>query len=127
QGAPGLQASNAPDQVLENKRALIVDDDLRNVFALRALLTSVGMQVVVAESGIEAVQQFEQRDDIDCVLMDIMMPYMDGYAATRKLRTLPRGSDVPIIALTAKAMADDRRQCLKAGASDYLSKPVNNH
>ena len=114
------------DAVFLNRHVLVVDDDLRNIFALRALLAGVGMTVHVAEDGLEALTVFGDVPSIDCVLMDLMMPGMDGLEATRRLRNLPNGSDVPIIALTAKAMREDRQACLDAGASDYMSKPVNN-
>jgi CheY-like chemotaxis protein len=114
------------DEVFVNRRVLVVDDDVRNIFALRALLGGAGMTVYVAENGHEALKVFNEVDDLDCIVMDLMMPGMDGLEATRQIRKLPRGADVPIIALTAKAMKEDRQACLDAGASDYLSKPVNN-
>lgn len=114
------------DGQLENKTALVVDDDLRNLFALRALLSSRGMQVLAAESGAEALELFATHTDIDVVVMDIMMPHMDGYACMRKLKALPRGQAVPIVALTAKEVATHRRQSLEAGACDIFTKPVDN-
>jgi two-component system chemotaxis sensor kinase CheA len=114
------------DAVFFSRRVLVVDDDLRNIFALRALLSGAGMTVHVAEDGNEALTVYKEVPAIDCILMDVMMPGMDGIEAIRRVRQLPGGSEVPIIALTAKAMREDRQACLDAGASDYMSKPVNN-
>jgi PAS domain S-box-containing protein len=128
-GAPRQQNTTPGrhrDTVFLNRRVLVVDDDLRNIFALRALLTGAGMTVHVAEDGNEALAVYNEVHGIDCVLMDLMMPGMDGLEATRRLRELPGGAEIPIIALTAKAMKEDRQACLDAGASDYMSKPVNN-
>jgi CheY-like chemotaxis protein len=99
---------------------------MRTVYALSALLRSKGAEVFVGETGSEALELLEQHPDVQCVLMDVMMPEMDGYTAMRKLRADPRFSELPVIALTAKAMKGERERCMEAGASDYLSKPVDN-
>lgn len=104
-------------------RVLLADDDNRNVFALMHLLESKGMKVLVAKDGYEAVKKFEENE-IDLILTDIMMPQLDGYEAIRQIRDSEKGKNTPIIALTAKAMSDDRDKCINAGANDYLMKPV---
>jgi CheY-like chemotaxis protein len=113
------------DDVLTDKKVLVVDDDMRNAFALTRVLKKMGMRVVLANDGQLALNKLDEQGDIDIVLMDIMMPVMDGYEAMRRIRSHPRYRDVPIIALTAKAMADERKKCIDAGASDYLSKPID--
>ncbi|MBJ6360177.1 response regulator [Paenibacillus sp. GCM10012307] len=113
------------ETIFENKSILIVDDDIRNVFALSSVLESYRMKITFAENGREALEQLEQHPEIDLILMDIMMPEMDGYEAMRQIRLLPQFDKLPIIAVTAKAMKDDRDKCMEAGASDYIAKPVN--
>ncbi|MBC7779205.1 MAG: response regulator [Proteobacteria bacterium] len=113
------------DGVLRNKKVLIVDDDIRNIFALASVLDGQGMQIVSAENGRDAIQLVQSDPAIDIVLMDIMMPEMDGMETMRQMRRLPRGKELPIIAVTAKAMKGDREKCIAAGAWDYLSKPVD--
>ena len=108
----------------EGKKILIVDDDLRNVFALSSLLKKRGLEVLVADNGEMALQKLAENPGIDAVLMDIMMPVMDGFEAMKRIRADGRWNDLPVIAVTAKAMAEDRRRCMDAGASDYLSKPI---
>jgi len=103
----------------------LVDDDMRNVFALSGVMGKNGMQVVMAANGEQALQKLQMEKDIDLVLMDIMMPVMDGYEAMRKIREQARFRNLPIIALTAKAMPEDRALCMDAGASDYITKPVD--
>lgn len=120
-----IQSALDSEAKLAGKKVLLVDDDMRNVFSLSSVLTEKGIEVVEAENGKEALACLEGRSDIDLVLMDIMMPVMDGLSATRAIREIPRYQDLPIIALTAKAMKGDREECLKAGASDYIAKPVD--
>lgn len=113
------------DDILVGKTVLVADDDMRNVFALVSLLENQQMEVVTASNGKEAIDVLEQGNKVDIVLMDIMMPEMDGYEAMRYLRSRNAFKKMPIIALTAKAMAEDKELCIKAGASDYMSKPVD--
>jgi len=110
--------------ILKNKKVLIVDDDIRNTFALTTVLEENNLEVVVGINGIEALALLDEEPDIDIVLMDIMMPEMDGYETMQKIREQPQYQNLPIIALTAKAMAGDRAKCIEAGANDYLSKPI---
>ena len=112
------------EAMLEGKKILIVDDDMRNIFSLSSALAEKNMTIFEAENGREALKQLEETPDIDLVLMDIMMPEMDGYEAMRRIRADPRFQNLPMIALTAKAMKGDREESLKAGASDYIPKPV---
>ncbi len=111
--------------LFEGRKALVVDDDMRNVFALSAALQDKEMEVLVAQNGLEALDKLSTHPDIAIVLMDIMMPEMNGYEATKKIRQLEQFSKLPIIALTAKAMKGDRAQCINAGANDYMAKPIN--
>ncbi|AEV99073.1 hypothetical protein A4D02_10960 [Niastella koreensis] len=113
------------EEVLKNKKVLIVDDDMRNIYSLTNVLEEEGMKCVVAENGRVAIEMLEKQPDTDIVLMDIMMPEMDGFEATMAIRKMNRFNKLPIIALTAKAMKGDREKCLEAGMSDYVSKPVN--
>lgn len=110
---------------LEGKKILVVDDDMRNVFALTTALENQKIKALFAENGREGIEVLEKNQDIDLVLMDIMMPEMDGYEALQHIRQIPRYENLPIIALTAKAMKNDREKCIEAGASDYIGKPVN--
>jgi CheY-like chemotaxis protein len=102
-----------------------VDDDIRNIFALTSVLEQHDMDVVYAENGRDAMAMLEATPAVDVILMDVMMPEMDGYEAMRRVRELPRFRTLPIIALTAKAMKGDREKCIEAGASDYITKPVD--
>jgi CheY-like chemotaxis protein len=104
---------------------LIVDDDVRNIFSLTSVLEDHGMQVIFAENGRDALRQLDANPGIDLVLMDVMMPEMDGYETTEAIRDKPEFRNLPIIALTAKAMKGDREKCIAAGASDYITKPVD--
>jgi CheY-like chemotaxis protein len=104
---------------------LVVDDDIRNTYSLTNALIAEGLNCLVAENGRDAVQMLKENQNIDIVLMDIMMPEMDGYESTREIRKIPKFEKLPIIALTAKAMKGDRDKCLSAGMSDYVPKPVN--
>ena len=113
------------DEPLRDKKVLIVDDDVRNIFALNSVLERRGMRVVSATNGTDAVELIESSDDLALVLMDVMMPEMDGYETMRRIRSDARFRMLPIIALTAKAMKGDREKCLEAGASDYVAKPVD--
>jgi CheY-like chemotaxis protein len=113
------------DEALVEKKVLVVDDDVRNIFALTSLLEQHGLNVVSRETGAEAIELIDEDTDIDAVLMDIMMPEMDGYETMRRIRQNPKHRLLPILALTAKAMKGDREKCLEAGASDYIAKPVD--
>jgi CheY-like chemotaxis protein len=113
-----------PEVALAGKKLLVVDDDMRTVYALSATLKAKGAAVVVADTGKAALETLERVSDVDAVLMDIMMPEMDGYEAMRRLRRIERFKKLPVIALTAKAMKGDGERCIEAGASAYLPKPV---
>jgi CheY-like chemotaxis protein len=120
-----LERIHGSNEVLRGRKVLLVDDDARNIFALASLLENQDMEVVTATSGHMAIELLAVTSDVSIVLMDIMMPDMDGYEAIRKIREEPCFRNLPIVALTAKAMTGDREKCLEAGASDYVSKPVN--
>ncbi|MEV4449943.1 MULTISPECIES: HAMP domain-containing protein [Streptomyces] len=129
QWAAGGQQEAAPQPRrgirFEGEKVLIVDDDIRNVFALTSVLEQHGLSVLYAENGREGIEVLEQHDDVTVVLMDIMMPEMDGYATTTAIRRMPQFAGLPIIALTAKAMKGDREKAIESGASDYVTKPVD--
>ncbi|MFD2247152.1 response regulator [Pontibacter ruber] len=116
---------HVPEEVLRGKKVLVADDDVRNIYSLSSLLELHGMEVVVAYDGKEALQKLETEKGVDMVLMDVMMPEMDGIEATKRIREISRFKQLPIIALTAKAMKEDKEKCLEAGASDYIPKPVD--
>ena len=119
-----LEQLHTADAALQNKRVMIVDDDVRNVFALTSALEARGMIVRFAENGREAIESLDADPGVDLVLMDVMMPELDGHETTRALRADERFTELPIIALTAKAMKGDREKSIAAGASDYITKPV---
>ena len=132
-----VEASLPPDQqrllsqarqreaVFEGRRILLVEDDVRNIFALSSVLEPLGAKIIVTRNGREALDFLARDADVDIILMDLMMPEMDGLTATREIRKQPALRDLPIIALTAKAMVDDRKNCLDAGANDYIAKPID--
>jgi CheY-like chemotaxis protein len=115
----------ALNEVLANKKILVTDDDVRNIFSLTKALEMHNMKVITAVDGREAIKQLQENPDTSLVLMDIMMPEMDGYEAMQKIRQKKEFRHLPIIAVTAKAMSGDREKCIQAGASDYISKPVD--
>ncbi len=120
-----LKTARSRDKVFEGRKVLLVDDDVRNIFALTSALEHKGAIVVIGRNGREAIEKLNEVDDIDLVLMDVMMPEMDGYEATALIRQNPRWRKLPIIAVTAKAMKDDQERCLAAGSNDYLAKPID--
>jgi CheY-like chemotaxis protein len=120
-----LEHLHQTSEALAGRKVLVVDDDVRNIFALSSVLERHGMHVVIATNGQEGINVLEQTPDVSLALMDIMMPGMDGYETMRRIRQMPRFRRMPIIALTAKAMKGDREKCLEAGASDYVAKPVD--
>ncbi len=120
-----LERLHGSDEALVGRKVLVVDDDVRNIFALSSVLERRGMTVLTAGTGREAISMLESTPDIAIVLMDIMMPEMDGYETMQVIRQNAHLRRLPIIALTAKAMKGDREKCLEAGASEYMAKPVN--
>jgi len=119
-----IQMLHNEESFFDGRTVLLVDDDLRNSFALTAVLEEKGLNVIIAENGIKALEALEKDNNIEVVLMDIMMPIMDGYEAMKEIRAQDKYQNLPIIALTAKAMAEDKVKCLEAGANDYMNKPV---
>ncbi|MBT5551487.1 MAG: response regulator [Nitrospina sp.] len=111
--------------ILKGRKILLVDDDMRNTFALSKILAKYGMNIALADNGKVALEKLKQEPDVDLVLMDIMMPVMDGYEAITKIREQAQFSVLPIIALTAKAMKGDREKCIDIGANDYMAKPLD--
>jgi CheY-like chemotaxis protein len=120
-----LERLHGAAEILCGRKILVVDDDARNIFALTSLLENQEMEVISATNGARAIEIIQSNPDMSVVLMDIMMPDMDGYETIRAIRRQPEFRTLPIIALTAKAMKGDREKCLDAGASDYIAKPVN--
>ncbi|GAA3746022.1 hypothetical protein HDA32_000365 [Spinactinospora alkalitolerans] len=125
EAAPEVRDDPERDAVLEGRRVLIVDDDIRNVFALTSALEAHGLHVLYSDNGYSGIEKLEANEDIALVLMDIMMPELDGNATIRVIREMPQFADLPIISLTAKAMQGDRERSLDSGASDYVTKPVD--
>jgi CheY-like chemotaxis protein len=119
-----VESMQIDNDVLNEKSVLVVDDDVRNLFALTAAFERSNLEVLTAESGKEALDILNKNKNIDIVLMDIMMPEMDGYEAIQMIRNEPRNKNLPIVAVTAKAMVGDRQKCIDSGASDYITKPV---
>jgi len=117
--------SAAEEDGFKNKKILIVDDDMRNVFALTSVLEEKGLKVVVGRSGNEGIKKLNEEGNIDLILMDIMMPDMDGYLAIKEIRKDSKFTKTPIIAVTAKSMKEDRQKCIEVGADDYLTKPID--
>ncbi len=125
-----LREARSRESAFEGRRILIVEDDVRNIFALSKVLEPRGAKIDIARNGREALEALERSSvaagtHIDLVLMDIMMPEMDGLTAMREIRKQPRWQKLPIIALTAKAMKDDQEKCMQAGANDYIAKPLD--
>jgi CheY-like chemotaxis protein len=120
-----LQYQHQTDRILAGKKVLIVDDDMRNIFALSSVLEEHNMIISSADNGRDAINILKNEKDFDIVLMDIMMPEMDGMETMREIRKVPYLKELPIVAVTAKAMKGDREKCIEAGAWDYLSKPVD--
>ncbi|WP_223458104.1 MULTISPECIES: response regulator [unclassified Pseudomonas] len=120
-----LKVARSRDKVFEGRKVLLVDDDVRNIFALTSALEQKGAAVVIGRNGREAIERLNEVQDIDLVLMDVMMPRMDGFEAIVEIRKDPRWRKLPIIAVTAKAMKDDQERCRQAGANDYLAKPID--
>ncbi|HET7538908.1 MAG TPA: response regulator, partial [Polyangiaceae bacterium] len=120
-----LKKARSREAIFEGRRVLVVEDDVRNVFALTSALEPKGMKVTIARNGREALAALEREPAIELVLMDVMMPEMDGLTATRAIRKQPKWAKLPIIALTAKAMKDDQERCIQAGANEYIPKPLD--
>ena len=125
-----LEKARSRDAAIEGRRILLVEDDVRNVFALTSILEPRGAKIQISRNGREALavlekSQSQPREEIDLVLMDVMMPEMDGITATREIRKRPELKKLPVIMLTAKAMKNDQENCLAAGANDYMAKPLD--
>ena len=119
-----IENNRRKEDILTGKNILVVDDDVRNLFALTTVFERYNNNVITAESGKDAINILNENPRIEMVLMDIMMPEMDGYETTQKIRREHKNSTLPIIAVTAKAMKGDRQKCIEAGASDYITKPL---
>ena len=119
-----LEQLHRTDPLLAGKKVLIVDDDVRNIFALTSVLERYEMQILYAENGKDGIEVLQHNPDVNVILMDVMMPEMDGYETMRAIRKMRKFKSLPMISLTAKAMKGDREKCIEAGASDYITKPV---
>ncbi|MCP4696972.1 MAG: response regulator [Gammaproteobacteria bacterium] len=122
-----LQLAHDKEAILANRKIILADDDMRNIYALCSVLEGKGIEVIIGKNGEEALKLLDEHKHVDLVLMDIMMPKMDGYEAMQKIRAQARFRKLPIIALTAKAMKEDRTKCIEAGANDYISKPIDSN
>jgi len=111
--------------ILRGRKVIVIDDDIRNIFSLASALEEYGVDLLYAESGRAGIDLLKQADDVDVALVDIMMPDMDGYETIQEIRSMSRFAELPVVAVTAKAMKGDRQKCIQAGASDYVSKPVD--
>ena len=120
-----IKSEHEKEDSLNNKKILVVDDDMRNIFALTSVLEEKGLNVVIGRNGLEAIKRLNENLDVDLILMDIMMPDMDGYTAIQEIRKQEGFCKIPIIAITAKAMKDDKQKCIDAGADEYLTKPID--
>jgi CheY-like chemotaxis protein len=120
-----LSQNKHEDPVLNGRRMVVIDDDIRNIFSLASALEEYGIELSYAESGRAGLEVLDTQHEVDVVLVDIMMPDMDGYETIREIRSRSHMADLPIVAVTAKAMKGDRQKCIQAGASDYVSKPVD--
>ncbi|MNW57939.1 Signal transduction histidine-protein kinase BarA [compost metagenome] len=120
-----IEKLHNPEAAFAGKSILLVDDDMRNIFALSSVLEGYNMDISFAQNGREALEHLESHPGVELVFMDIMMPEMDGYETMERIRAMPQYDQVVIIALTARALEEDRIKCLQAGASDYISKPIN--
>jgi CheY-like chemotaxis protein len=120
-----IRMQHDPDRALQGRTVLLVDDDMRNTFALSKLLKKRGLNVLIADNGQMALEKLAQDKSVELVIMDIMMPVMDGYQAMREIRARKAWQGLPIIALTARAMPEEQERCMEAGANDYLTKPVD--
>jgi tubulin-specific chaperone A len=120
-----LRMIHDKEAVLSGKKILVVDDDMRNVFSIKKVLEDKGIEIVIGKNGVEGLACLDNNPDVHLVLMDIMMPEMDGYTAIGEIRKQERFKNLPVIALTAKAMKGDRSKCIEAGANDYLAKPFD--
>ena len=120
-----LEEEQRSDSVLAGKKVLVIDDDVRNIFSLTSLLERFQMEVIFAENGRDGIDLLKNTPDVDAILVDIMMPDIDGYDIMRQIRGMRKFKSTPMIAVTAKAMKGDRERCIEAGASDYISKPAD--